>query len=88
MEIPDNIANKQKTVDTSSNTQALQEQVAALAPIRVATRWDVDANEEEAEGDIPIALLPGDRRQGAPPLPPQDIPPQCLARFECLYKGL
>ncbi|KAL0289362.1 UNVERIFIED_CONTAM: hypothetical protein Sangu_2617600 [Sesamum angustifolium] len=41
-----------------------------------ATPSDMDAPEEEAEGDIPV------------PLPPQDVPPQWLAHFECLQKGL
>ncbi|KAL0343682.1 UNVERIFIED_CONTAM: hypothetical protein Sangu_1255600 [Sesamum angustifolium] len=55
---------------------ATQEQVAALALDRVNTPSDVDTPEEEAEGDIPAPLPPTDRKQGTPPLPSQDVPPQ------------
>ncbi|KAL0411246.1 UNVERIFIED_CONTAM: hypothetical protein Slati_3714300 [Sesamum latifolium] len=126
MEIPSNPANKQNTIETSDNTQALQvvigmpptsanggstptalaptlpsprvvgpivsaaiqEQVAVLARARVATPSDIDAPEEEAKGDIPVPITPADRRQGAPPSAPQEVPPQWLARFKCLQKGL
>ncbi|KAL0294021.1 UNVERIFIED_CONTAM: hypothetical protein Sradi_6907500 [Sesamum radiatum] len=53
---------------------AIREPVATLAPVRVATPSDVDAPKEEAKGNIPVPLPPADRRQGAPPLLPQDIP--------------
>ncbi|KAL0355780.1 UNVERIFIED_CONTAM: hypothetical protein Sradi_4024900 [Sesamum radiatum] len=67
---------------------AIREQVAVLARARVATSSDIDAPEEEAEVDIPIPIPPADRRQGAPPSTPQEVPSQWLARFECLQKGL
>ncbi|KAL0416822.1 UNVERIFIED_CONTAM: hypothetical protein Slati_3514100 [Sesamum latifolium] len=59
-----------------------------LAHARVATPSDIDATEEEAEGDVVVPVPLADMRQGAPPLAPQEVPPQWLARFECLQKGL
>ncbi|KAL0420832.1 UNVERIFIED_CONTAM: hypothetical protein Slati_3106100 [Sesamum latifolium] len=66
----------------------IREQVAALTPARMATPSDVDAPEEEAEEVIPVPVPPMGRRQEAPPPVPQEVPPQWLARLECLQKGL
>ncbi|KAL0411595.1 UNVERIFIED_CONTAM: hypothetical protein Slati_3749200 [Sesamum latifolium] len=41
---------------------AIREQMVTLAPTRVATPSDVDAPEEEAEGDIPVPAPPVDKR--------------------------
>ncbi|KAL0445239.1 UNVERIFIED_CONTAM: hypothetical protein Slati_2246600 [Sesamum latifolium] len=69
---------------------AIQEQVAALAPMRVATPSDVEAREEEAEEPIPVPVPvpPTGRRLEAPPPVPQEVPPYWLAHLECLQKGL
>ncbi|KAL0446410.1 UNVERIFIED_CONTAM: hypothetical protein Slati_1768900 [Sesamum latifolium] len=53
----------------------IREQVAALAPTRVAIPSDVDAPKEEAEGDIPVPVPSVGRRQEAPPPAPQEVPP-------------
>ncbi|KAL0411499.1 UNVERIFIED_CONTAM: hypothetical protein Slati_3739600 [Sesamum latifolium] len=66
----------------------IREQVAALAPTRVATPSDVEAPEEEAEEVIPVPVPPTGRRLEAPPPVPQEVPPHWLARLECLQKGL
>ncbi|KAL0445097.1 UNVERIFIED_CONTAM: hypothetical protein Slati_2232400 [Sesamum latifolium] len=65
-------------------TGAIREQLAALAPAHVATPSDVDAPEEEAEGDVPVPAPPVDRWQGTSPIPPKEVPLQWLARFEFL----
>ncbi|KAL0454820.1 UNVERIFIED_CONTAM: Pro-Pol polyprotein [Sesamum latifolium] len=67
---------------------ATREQVAALAPTRVATPSDVEAPEEEAEEAIPAPVSPTDRRLEAPTPVPQEVPPHWLARLEYLQKGL
>ncbi|KAL0453054.1 UNVERIFIED_CONTAM: hypothetical protein Slati_1283500 [Sesamum latifolium] len=54
----------------------IREQVAALAPARMAMPSDVDAPEEEAEEVVPVPVPPTDRRQEAPPQVPQEVPPQ------------
>ncbi|KAL0405545.1 UNVERIFIED_CONTAM: hypothetical protein Slati_3868400 [Sesamum latifolium] len=81
MENPANVADKQKTPDTSGNIQDLQvvteeispallgaiqqivsatirEQVAALAPTRIATPSDVEAPEEEPREAVPVPAPP------------------------------
>ncbi|KAL0405124.1 UNVERIFIED_CONTAM: hypothetical protein Slati_3826300 [Sesamum latifolium] len=67
---------------------AILEQVAALAPTRVATPSDVEALEEEAEEAIPVPMPPTGKRLETPPPVPQEVPPHWLARLECLQKGL
>ncbi|KAL0417248.1 UNVERIFIED_CONTAM: hypothetical protein Slati_3556700 [Sesamum latifolium] len=64
------------------------EQVAALAPTRVATPSDVEAPEEEAEEAIRVPVPPAGGRLEAPPPIPQEVPPHWLARIKYLQKGL
>ncbi|KAL0420591.1 UNVERIFIED_CONTAM: hypothetical protein Slati_3082700 [Sesamum latifolium] len=45
---------------------AIQEQVAALAPARVATPSDVDVPEEEAEEVVPVPVPPTGRSESGP----------------------
>ncbi|KAL0449477.1 UNVERIFIED_CONTAM: hypothetical protein Slati_1504100 [Sesamum latifolium] len=66
----------------------IQEQITTLVPPRTATPSDVDVPEEEAEEGAPVFAPPIAGRQGAPPLAPQEVPPQWLAHFEHLQKGL
>ncbi|KAL0402281.1 UNVERIFIED_CONTAM: hypothetical protein Slati_4258000 [Sesamum latifolium] len=109
MENPSNVANKQKAIETSGNTQALQ--VTAGTSLAVAgggsaqippppgaigpvadpprpTPLDVDVPEKEDEEGAFVLAPPIAGRQGAPPLIPQEVPPQWLARLEHLQKGL
>ncbi|KAL0293221.1 UNVERIFIED_CONTAM: hypothetical protein Sradi_6949900 [Sesamum radiatum] len=67
---------------------AIREQITTLVPPLIASPSDVDVPEEEAKEDthVPAPLIAG--RQGAPPLAPQEVHPQWLARFEHLQKGL
>ncbi|KAL0405503.1 UNVERIFIED_CONTAM: hypothetical protein Slati_3864200 [Sesamum latifolium] len=67
---------------------AIREQVAALAPTRLATPSDVEAPEEEAEEAIRVPVPPAGGRLEAPPPVPQEVPPHWLARIEYLQKGL
>ncbi|KAK4404337.1 Serine carboxypeptidase 24 [Sesamum angolense] len=60
---------------------ANQEHVAALTPARVATPSDVDAPDEEIEGDVPLPTPHAGRRQGASPLVPQEKP---ISKFDAL----
>ncbi|KAL0448636.1 UNVERIFIED_CONTAM: hypothetical protein Slati_1420000 [Sesamum latifolium] len=54
---------------------AIRQQVAALAPMRMATPSDVEAPEEEAEEAIPVPVVPIGRRLEAPLPVPQEVPP-------------
>ncbi|KAL0394543.1 UNVERIFIED_CONTAM: hypothetical protein Slati_4420500 [Sesamum latifolium] len=62
---------------------AIREQVAILAPARVATPSDVEAPKEEAGEDIPAHISPAGRRQEAPPPVPQEVLPHLLVCLEC-----
>ncbi|KAL0448744.1 UNVERIFIED_CONTAM: Pro-Pol polyprotein [Sesamum latifolium] len=66
----------------------IREQVAALAPTRMATPSDLEAPKEEAEEVIPVPVPPTGRRLEAPPPVPQEVPHHWLARLERLQKGL
>ncbi|KAL0455196.1 UNVERIFIED_CONTAM: hypothetical protein Slati_0858800 [Sesamum latifolium] len=54
----------------------------------MATPSDVEAPEEEAGEEAPVPVLPGGRRQEILVPESQEVPPQWLARFEHLQKGL
>ncbi|KAL0456046.1 UNVERIFIED_CONTAM: hypothetical protein Slati_0943800 [Sesamum latifolium] len=63
---------------------AIREQVAALAPARIATPSDVGAPEEEPGEAVPIPAPPTVRRLDIPSSIPQEFPAHWLARLECL----
>ncbi|KAL0452890.1 UNVERIFIED_CONTAM: hypothetical protein Slati_1267100 [Sesamum latifolium] len=95
MENPNHPSDKQKAVAPSSDTQALQivaaalrEHVSATCPLWVATPSDVEAPEEEAGEKAPVPVPLAGRRWEIPLPEPQEVPPQWLARFEHLQKGL
>ncbi|KAL0360883.1 UNVERIFIED_CONTAM: hypothetical protein Sradi_3772800 [Sesamum radiatum] len=67
---------------------AIREQVAALAPGRIATPSDVEALEEEPGEAVPVPAPPTIRRSDIPSSVPQEFPTNWLARLECLQKGL
>ncbi|KAL0378384.1 UNVERIFIED_CONTAM: hypothetical protein Sradi_3143900 [Sesamum radiatum] len=67
---------------------ATHEQLAVLTPARTITPSDEDIPEEVAEEGAPVHVLPVAERQGPLLVASQEVPPQWLARFECLQKGL
>ncbi|KAL0420377.1 UNVERIFIED_CONTAM: hypothetical protein Slati_3060600, partial [Sesamum latifolium] len=69
---------------------AVREQVAALAPVRIATPPDVEAPEEEPgeAAPAPAPALPTIRRPDIHSSVPQEFPANWLAHLECLHKGL
>ncbi|KAL0457583.1 UNVERIFIED_CONTAM: hypothetical protein Slati_0385500 [Sesamum latifolium] len=67
---------------------AIWEQLAVLTPARTTTPSDEDVPEEVAEEDASVHVLPVAERQGPLLVASQEVPPQWLARFECLQKGL
>ncbi|KAL0462605.1 UNVERIFIED_CONTAM: hypothetical protein Slati_0148100 [Sesamum latifolium] len=67
---------------------ALREHVSATAPPWVATPSDVEAPEEEAGEEAPVPMPVAGRRREIPLPESQEVPPQWLARFEHLQKGL
>ncbi|KAL0416427.1 UNVERIFIED_CONTAM: hypothetical protein Slati_3474600 [Sesamum latifolium] len=67
---------------------AIREQVATLAPVRIATPSDVEAPEEEPGKAVPVPAPPTIRRSNIPLLVPQEFPANWLAHLECLQKGL
>ncbi|KAL0434055.1 UNVERIFIED_CONTAM: hypothetical protein Slati_2739800 [Sesamum latifolium] len=66
----------------------IREQLAVLTPARTTTPSDEDVPEEVAEEGAPVHMLPITERQGPLLVASQEVPPQWLARFECLQKGL
>ncbi|KAL0444711.1 UNVERIFIED_CONTAM: hypothetical protein Slati_2193800 [Sesamum latifolium] len=67
---------------------AFREHVSATAPPRVTTPSDVEAPEEDAGDEAPVPVPTGGRRREIPLPESQEVPPQWLARFEHLHKGL
>ncbi|KAL0434694.1 UNVERIFIED_CONTAM: hypothetical protein Sradi_0177300 [Sesamum radiatum] len=67
---------------------AIREQLVVLTPARTITPSDEDVLEELAEEGAPVHVLPIVERQGPLLVASQKVPPQWLARFECLQKGL
>ncbi|KAL0448296.1 UNVERIFIED_CONTAM: hypothetical protein Slati_1386000 [Sesamum latifolium] len=67
---------------------AIREQVAALAPARIATPSDVEALEEEPREAVPVPPPPTVWRLDIPSSIPQEFPAHWLAHLECLQKGL
>ncbi|KAL0440284.1 UNVERIFIED_CONTAM: hypothetical protein Slati_2511400 [Sesamum latifolium] len=67
---------------------AVREQVAALAPVRIATPSNVEAPEEEPGEAVPALAPPTIRRPDIHSSVPQEFPANWLARLECLQKGL
>ncbi|KAL0345835.1 UNVERIFIED_CONTAM: hypothetical protein Sradi_4414800 [Sesamum radiatum] len=63
---------------------AVREQVAALAPMRIATPSDVEAPEEESGEAVPAPAPPTIRRPDIHSSVPQEFPANWLARLECL----
>ncbi|KAL0456596.1 UNVERIFIED_CONTAM: hypothetical protein Slati_0998800 [Sesamum latifolium] len=67
---------------------AIREQVAALAPTRIATPSDVEAPEEEPGEVVPVLAPPTIRRLDVSSSVPQEFPAHWLTHLECLQKGL
>ncbi|KAL0453943.1 UNVERIFIED_CONTAM: hypothetical protein Slati_1372400 [Sesamum latifolium] len=67
---------------------AFREHVSATARPWVATPSDVETPEEEAGEEAPVPVPPGGKRQKILLPESQEVPPQWLARFEHLQKGL
>ncbi|KAL0434616.1 UNVERIFIED_CONTAM: hypothetical protein Sradi_0169500 [Sesamum radiatum] len=67
---------------------AVREQVAALAPVCIATPSDVEVPEEEPGEAVPAPAPPTIRRPDIHSSVPQEFPANWLARLECLQNGL
>ncbi|KAL0433683.1 UNVERIFIED_CONTAM: hypothetical protein Slati_2702600 [Sesamum latifolium] len=65
-----------------------REHVSVIAPPWVATLSDVEAPDEEAGEEAPVPVPLAGRRWEIPLPEHQEVPPQWLAHFEHLQKGL
>ncbi|KAL0366556.1 UNVERIFIED_CONTAM: hypothetical protein Sradi_3545700 [Sesamum radiatum] len=70
------------------SSRPVREQVAALAPVRIATPSDVEVPEDEPGEVVPAPASPTIRRSDIHSLVPQEFPANWLARLECLQKGI
>ncbi|KAL0386686.1 UNVERIFIED_CONTAM: hypothetical protein Slati_4587200 [Sesamum latifolium] len=71
-----------------NSLSSYSEQLEVLTPTRTTTPSDVDVPEEVAEEGALVHVLPLAERQGPLIVVSQKVPPQWLARLECLQKGL
>ncbi|KAL0458399.1 UNVERIFIED_CONTAM: hypothetical protein Slati_0467100 [Sesamum latifolium] len=67
---------------------AFWEHVSTIVPPWVTTPSDVEALEEDAGEEAPVPVPTGGRRREVPLPESQEVPPQWLAHFEHLQKGL